>query len=246
MARITRARLRLSAKGEGFSAYASLLEEAATLASAAAGYPPQWYGREHTAWVIRRTTIDCAAPLARGADLDVTTWVSDFRRVRSRREYEVRVAPSPVSALAAHTDWVYVDRASGRPRRIPDSMMRAFVPGGHPPALPRAPLALPPASAGVASLTREVATEDVDALGHVNNARYFDYVEEVARSAVARALRPVRHDLEYLAEARTGDRLICRGWLVESGESATETAVEILLAADGAPLARARSVWAAA
>jgi acyl-CoA thioester hydrolase len=195
--------------------------------------------------VIRRTTIDCAAPLARAADFDVTTWVSDFRRVRSRREYEVRVAPSPVTVLTAHTDWVYVDRASGRPRRIPDSMMHAFVPVGHDPALPRAPLALPPPPARVASLTREVAAEDVDALGHVNNARYFDYVEEIARTAVARVLRPVRHDLEYLAEARAGDRLLCRCWLVESRESATETAVEILQGADGAPLTRARSVWAA-
>jgi acyl-CoA thioesterase FadM len=246
MARVTRAQLRLSAKGEGFSAYASLLQAAATLASAEAGYPPQWYGRENTAWVIRRTTIDCAAPLARDADLEVTTWVSDFRRVRSRREYEVRVPPSPVTALTAHTDWVYVDRESGQPRRIPDSMMHAFVPGGQPPALPRAPLALPHAPAEVASFTREVANEDVDALGHVNNARYFDYVEEVARIAAARVLRPVCHDLEYLSEARAGDRLTCRGWLVESRGSAAETAVEILLAPDGAPLTRARSVWAAA
>jgi acyl-CoA thioesterase FadM len=125
-------------------------------------------------------------------------------------------------------------------------MMHAFVPGGQPPALPRAPLALPHAPAEVASFTREVANEDVDALGHVNNARYFDYVEEVARIAAARVLRPVCHDLEYLSEARAGDRLTCRGWLVESRGSAAETAVEILLAPDGAPLTRARSVWAAA
>jgi acyl-CoA thioester hydrolase len=245
MARVTRWRLRLSATGEGFSAYASLLEEAATLASAEAGYPSRWYGRENTAWVIRRTTIECDAPLPCAADLEITTWVTDFRRVRSRREYEVHVSPRPVAALTAHTDWVYVDRASGRPRRIPDAMMRAFVPGDHPPALPRAPLALPPPPAGAASLTRVVTPEDVDSLGHVNNARYFGYVEEVERTAVGSTLRPVRHDLEYLAEARAGDRLICRCWLVESRESATETAVEILLAADGAPLTRARSVWAA-
>jgi acyl-CoA thioester hydrolase len=242
MARVTRWRLRLSATGEGFSAYASLLEEAATLASAEAGYPSRWYGRENTAWVIRRTTIECGAPLPCAADLEITTWVTDFRRVRSRREYEVHVSPRPVAALTAHTDWVYVDRATSTDPRCDDARVRSR---RSPSALPRAPLALPPPPAGAASLTRVVAPEDVDALGHVNNARYFGYVEEVERTAVGSTLRPVRHDLEYLVEARAGDRLICRCWLVESRESATETAVEILLAADGAPLTRARSVWAA-
>jgi acyl-CoA thioester hydrolase len=136
-ARVTRARLRLAAGGEAFSAYARLLEEAATLASADAGYPTSWYARENTAWVTRRSTIDCVAPLPRAVDLEIVTWVADSRRVRSRREYEVYVPPETVSALTAHTDWVYVDRASGRPRRIPDAMMSAFVPDGAPPACAR-------------------------------------------------------------------------------------------------------------
>jgi acyl-CoA thioesterase FadM len=135
---VTRVRLRLAAGGEAFSAYARLLEEAATLASAEAGYPTSWYARENTAWVIRRSTIDCATPLARAFDLEVATWVADFRRVRSRREYEVCMPLNTVAALTAHTDWVYVDRANGRPRRIPDAMMSAFVPDGAP-RLCRAP-----------------------------------------------------------------------------------------------------------
>ncbi len=245
MVRVTRVRRRLSVNDEGFSAYARLLEEAATLASTEVGYPPQWYERENTAWVIRRTTIDCGVPLPRAADLEIATWVADFRRVRSRREYEVHVSPIAVLALTAQTDWVYVDRASGRPRRIPDSMMQAFVPDGQLAALPRAPLALPPPPAEATPLAWVAAREDVDALGHVNNARYFDYVEGVARIVVGPAAWPVRHDLEYLAAARAGDRMICRCWSVGSLESHVETAVEIVLAADGTPLTRARSVWAA-
>ena len=244
-ARVTRVRLRLAVGGKKFSAYARLLEEAAILASTEAGYPPQWYVRENTAWVIRRSTIECAAPLPADADLEITTWVADFRRVRSRREYEVYVPPGAVPALTAHTDWVYLDRATGRPRRIADPMMRAFVPDGPLPALPRVPVTLPFAPADAVAVARDVAAEDVDALDHVNNARYFDYVEEAARVVVGADLRAVRHDLEYLAEARAGDRLCCRCWPIESRGPGIETAAEILLAADGTPLTRARSVWTA-
>jgi acyl-CoA thioesterase FadM len=109
-------RAALPMKG-GFAVYARLLEQSATLASADAGYPPDWYAAHATAWVIRRSTIDCAAAIPRGVELEVTTWVADFRRVRSRREYEVRIPDGPVAVLTAHTDWVYVDAASGSPRR---------------------------------------------------------------------------------------------------------------------------------
>jgi acyl-CoA thioesterase FadM len=89
-----------------------------------------------------------------------------------------------------------------------------------------------------------VATaDDVDALGHVNNARYFDFVEAAGRRVVASSLRPVRHDLEYVAEAREGDRLLCRCWTLGARDSRVEVAVEILLAGGGDLLTRARSVW---
>ena len=211
------------------------------------GFPTQWYARERTAWVIRRSTIEYGVPLhSRRSTSRSSTWVADFRRVRSRREYEVHVLTGPVAALTAHTDWVYVDRASGRPRRIPDAMMNAFVPEGRCLRLCRARRSrcLPePPDEGASS-----------AGGHARGRRRARPREQCSvlrlrgggRENGSRGhLRPIRHDLEYLAEAWAGDRLISRCWLVESRESATETAVEILLAADGAPLTRARSLWAA-
>ena len=227
----------------GFSQYARLLEEAATLASAEAGYSTAWYARENTAWVIRRSCIDCAAALAPATEVEVVTWVADFRRVRSRREYEVYASSGTAAALTAHTDWVYVNRASGHPRRVPDPMMRAFLPDGDVPALPRSPLALPAAHPDVAIVEQLARREDLDALGHVNNARYFDYVEAAARTVVGAGSRPVRHDLEYLGEAKEGDRLSCRCWAIGPCGSGLEVAGEIRLAAVGELLTRARSVW---
>jgi acyl-CoA thioesterase FadM len=220
-----------------------MLEDAAILASAEAGYPTPWYEREGTAWVIRRSTIDCAVPLAPAIDVEIVTWVADFRRVRSRREYEVYVPSGTVAALTAHTDWVYVDRANGRPRRIPEAMMSAFVPAGTPPTLPRIPLALPEPRHEVVTIEHVATSKDVDALGHVNNARYFDYLEDGGRRVAGAGRRAVHQDLEYLAEAKEEDRLLCRCWAVGPQASRVEVAGEILLATRGSLLTRARSVW---
>ena len=247
MARRTTARLRMPehdppARDDRFADYARLLEEAATTASSEAGHPPAWYDREGTAWVIRRTTIDCAAPIAAGAEVEVLTWVVDFRRVRSRRRYEVRSGTSLL--LRADTDWVYVDRVLGRPKRIPPEMMEAFVPGG---AITEARDAMDVGPAPHAAFVYDFTTaaDDVDALGHVNNARYFAFLERTmaARGAGGAALRAIRHDVEYLDEARGGDRLSCKLWVVEAGALEIATQAEIVRQVDAKRLTVASSRW---
>lgn len=227
----------------GFAALARLLETAATTASTEAGFPPEWYLAEGTVWVIRRSTIECLAEIAPGAALEIHTWVGDFRRVRSIREYEAYRSGALV--LSARTDWVYVELPAAKPRRVPQEMMTAFVPEGCG-TLERAPLALgEPHAVGVKTLEWSVAEGDLDRLGHVNNANYFDWVEAAARAVVGGDARPSLHDVEYVNEARAGDRLLAAAWLVRATSERGEVATEIRRAADGAVVMRARSGFVA-
>jgi acyl-CoA thioester hydrolase len=236
------------------SAYARFLQEAATAASADAGFPEDWYATAGTGWLIRRSRLDYLRSVGPAASrVEVRTWVADFRRVRSRREYEMRAGGELV--LAAHTDWVYVERASGRPLRVPPEMVRAFAESGAAPAMGREPLVLPEPPAGAFAVPRRVEFRDVDALGHVNNASYLDYVEEAllqASEAAGWSLdrmldaggspRAVAHDIEYRQEARYGESLDCVGWWLGGDASALERATEIRRAET--VLTRARSRWA--
>jgi len=251
-----------------FSAYAKLLEEAATAASADVGFTAEWYGEHASAWVIRRSTIECyplspVVPFDRdrrersgqgrphalspGAEVEIATWVADFRRVRSRREYEV--SAGGVLVIRAHTDWVYVDLTSGRPRRVPPEMIAAFTPDGAPQPMAREPLELPEPATEPIAVERIVAADDVDALGHVNNARYFDYLDESVREALGdqargrAAFRARRIDLEYLVEALAGDRLRCATWIVRDAGDALDVATEIRRPSDATLLTRARGLW---
>jgi acyl-CoA thioester hydrolase len=228
--------------------YLRYMQEAAFDASAAAGYDLARYQAMGCHWLIRETEIDYLRLLYYGEVFALKTWVSDFRRVRSRRAYELRLAGSEVLVAQAHTDWVFLDTATERPVSIPEEMRAAFFPEGRvPQAEPRErfPDLSPPS--GAFRQRRRVERRDLDPAGHVNNAVYVTYVEECGRQwAVAEGRvtdgtsLPRQHRLEYRLPALLDDELELATWAGEEGPGARYTLVQRV--ADGALLARARSV----
>ena len=77
-------------------------------------------------WVVRTHRIEYFIPAFAGDKITVETWVADFRRVRSLRRYRIVRARDGVLLAEGETDWVFVDAKTGRPRRIPEEMVRAF------------------------------------------------------------------------------------------------------------------------
>ena len=169
------------------SNYVRYMQESAFAASAAAGYPDEEYERLGVIWLIRDTEVEYLSPLHYGDTAVVTTWVDDFRRVRSRRMYEVRRKGEETLLARGSTDWVLLDRESHNPVSIPDQMQQAFFPEGVPTTRgARQPFPAPPsAPPGAVTIQREVAWEDVDPAQHVNNAKYFTYLEESGIQAVS-------------------------------------------------------------
>lgn len=117
----------------------------------------------------------------------------------------------------------------------------------------------PPPTEGRPLFTLEVTPgpEDIDALGHVSNLVYLRWVQDVARAhsdargydlAAYRALGAVfvvrRHELEYLAETRAGERLSITTWVAEWRGASSWRQTRIERAADGARVCEARTRWA--
>lgn len=98
-----------------------------------------------------------------------------------------------------------------------------------------------------------VRPEDIDERGHVNNVVYLRWVQEVAGAHWTRATTPaeraalgwvvLRHEIDYKLPARLGDQIVARTWVGENTAATYERHVELLRAADGRLLARARSLW---
>lgn len=236
------------------STLVKFLQETATRASTDAGFDPTYYERVGGMWLVRRTMLEIVRPPRYGEDIEATTWVADFRRVRSRRDYEVHA--DGALAARAHTDWVYVDRVHAKPRRIPAELERGFVAEQGEP-LPRTPFPERAPPSGATHSKRRVELHDLDALRHVNNAHYVHYVEQAALDALealgwtlGRQLdaggrfRPAAHDLEYLESAEYGDEVSLVTWALGTGDDSVTR--HTLISRDGMarPLLHAESRYA--
>jgi YbgC/YbaW family acyl-CoA thioester hydrolase len=238
--------------------YLNYMQEAAFDASAAAGYSMDRYATMDRYWLVRETDIEYLRPLRYGDSVQVRTWVADFRRVRSRRSYELRKAESGELVARASTDWVFLDTAADRPVSIPREMMEAFFPEGAPDRAPpraRFPSASPP-DTGIFRLHRRVEWQDVDPAHHVNNAVYLAYLEECRLQAqeaigwpqarmqeVGLAIRVRRYQIEYRQPGLLGDELELATWVSDLKDTTAMRHSTVTRVGDGELLAQARMYW---
>jgi YbgC/YbaW family acyl-CoA thioester hydrolase len=236
------------------AAYLRYLGQLAIDASTDAGFGSRWYDDAGLMWLVRRTSFEIAQPVGRDTVLDLSTWVEDFRRVRSYRRYEARAADGGVVATAL-TDWVLVDQTTGKPRRVPAEVEEAFGVATGTAAATRPPWQAPAPPAAPARSTHAVRFTDLDALAHVNNAKYVDVLSEGVLAAwgslgwsVDRfrqaGLAPTiaSGDVEYLESARHGDHLQAVTWFQEAGDG-LDTFQMLTREDDPAPLVRAQTRW---
>jgi YbgC/YbaW family acyl-CoA thioester hydrolase len=199
--------------------FVQYMQEAAIEASAAVGFDPGWYRDRGTGWVIRRLAVRYHGGATYGDDVDVTTWVSEMRGVRSTREYDLRRAADGARLARARVHWVYVDLETGSPTRFPAEFGPAFAADGGAPDLG---VGLrhgrPTEDAHAYRSRRRVQFHDLDPARHVNHAVYVQWAGQAFLDALRAAGHPrrigpeagwrpvtVSHDVEYLAPALDGD-----------------------------------------
>ena len=77
-------------------------------------------------WVARSHHIEYLSPALPDEEIEVATWIEDWRRVRSTRKYRF-TRPADQKLLAqGETDWVLIDGEKLRPRSIPEAIQEAF------------------------------------------------------------------------------------------------------------------------
>ena len=103
----------------------------------------------------------------------------------------------------------------------------------------------------------KVGAEDIDGLGHANNAVYVSWLERCAwrhsqslgldlaeYRRLDRAMAVLRHEIDYLAAAYEGQELQMGTWIVESDQKLKmDRRFQLVRPEDGATLLRARTTF---
>lgn len=145
-------------------------------------------------WVVRRTLVEVRQAPAFEEWVDLATWCSGYGGRWAERRTELR------GDQGAHVDgctiWVYVDRESGRPMKLPTEFFDTWgVSAGERQVSARTTL---PSKwpDDVVDDPWPVRLADLDVLGHVNNAAQWVAVEEALDRAGA-PREPARAELEH-------------------------------------------------
>jgi acyl-CoA thioester hydrolase len=106
--------------------YVLWMQEAAVAHSSAQGWTPQRYAQIGATWVVRSHFIEYLQPAYAGDEVLVRTWVADFRKVTSLRKYRILRAADGAVLANAETNWAFISRETGAPRRVPPELAQSF------------------------------------------------------------------------------------------------------------------------
>lgn len=166
-----------------------LCQDAATLASIEAGWPPSRFRTEKVAFIVYRMTMVHEARPQYGTALDAQTWVSRLRR-RTLCTREVRIRSAGTLVAAATQEWVHVDFETLKPKQGSEDTAAAF---------PEADLG---ASVKMPAFEPRHGAEDhfsfqmwqtwADPLAHANHPAYVDWCDEAtSRRMLGAGIDPV-------------------------------------------------------
>lgn len=97
------------------------------------------------------------------------------------------------------------------------------------------------------------SAQDIDELGHVNNAVWVRWIQDVAVAHWSAAATPaevdayvwvvIRHEIDYVGNLRAGDAVTARTWVPDPPRGAKFDRHMVFTGADGREKVRAISTW---
>jgi len=149
-----------------------------------------WWGSPDHLWVMRHIRVEVVSPPVDDDRVELATWCSGTAAVAAGRR--MSLVGDRGGRVEVDSAWIHLG-PDARPVRIEEFGLYAEAAGGR---VVSTRLELPiPADARRTSWP--LRSTDIDVLGHVNNAAYWDPVEELLSTRGPDPRRPFRARLEH-------------------------------------------------
>ena len=149
-----------------------------------------WGMPEHL-WFIRRIRVEVHVPFLEDTRVELVTWCSGLAAIAAGRRWSV--TGDRGGRIEVDSVWIHL-AVDQRPARIESFGVYAEATGGRPVSTR---LELPVPSADAPRVLWSLRTTDIDLHGHVNNAVYFQALEDVAASGGLDVRAPLVAELDY-------------------------------------------------
>jgi acyl-ACP thioesterase len=156
-----------------------------------------WGMPEHL-WFVRRIRVDVLRPFLDDREVELTTWCSGVAAIAAGRRWSVRGDAG--GELEVDSVWIHLD-AAANPARIEDFGVYAEATQGRHVSTK---LELPDPPPGAPRVPWTLRSTDVDLHGHVNNAVYWQAVEELFGDVLD---APVQAELDYRQPIDLGEEI---------------------------------------
>lgn len=162
------------------------------------------YMREHgQVWILSRMSARIDYRPGWGARLRARTWPRGTDRLFAVRDYELWDEAGERIGVG-RSAWLIVDAATFRPRR-PEELASGLPSNDGLEALPGGGQAIRQADGLSPVARRSVAYSDLDYNGHMNNARYVQWIQDALDPDELAAAPSLRLDINYLSEMLPGE-----------------------------------------
>ncbi|MDR0598279.1 MAG: acyl-ACP thioesterase [Treponema sp.] len=156
-------------------------------------------------WVLSRLSVLLRRRPRQAEQLTVRTWPRGWERLFAIRDFDIQDETGTPVALA-RSCWLIVDMEKRRPLRPQTAMEKlplnegldALADGGQGLDAPAEP-----EKAG----ERAAAYSDIDFNGHMNNARYVQWIQDILEPGALALAKTMRLDINYLREVKLGETL---------------------------------------
>lgn len=160
---------------------------------------------DNYSWVLSRIAFEFDSRPGQYADYGIATWISDYGRVLSTRNFILSDASGREFGRAV-SQWAMIDlttRAAVDLSGVGDAHADAVVDAPPPTDKPRKIRAVVPTMHG----EHRVVYSDIDFNRHVNTMRYIEMMLDMLPLDRVTAEAPVRLDVHFLKECRYGQTL---------------------------------------
>jgi acyl-ACP thioesterase len=158
------------------------------------------------AWVLSRIAVFMERRPHYGDHVTVESWPRGAERLFARRDYAIR-DDMGAALVRGRGNWLILDIETRRPLRAKDTMDRLPQNEGVDALAVAAPaLAMGEDARAMTQWgQRRAGYSDIDYYGHVNNARYIEWIQDMVDPGLLDSAEQLRLDVNYLSEVRPGE-----------------------------------------